>query len=99
MVGAPGFEPGTSGPPCQRANQTALHPDLQSPEIIACNCEFVIGTKECPKTFHATGFSQWLMTNFISAEFIRRKILEGTATAVPKFAVRQEPDPPRKFAD
>jgi hypothetical protein len=22
---------------------------------------------------HATGFSQWLMTNFLSAEFIRRK--------------------------
>jgi hypothetical protein len=39
------------------------------------------------------------MTNFISAEFIRRKILEGTATAMPKFAVMQEPDPPRKFAD
>jgi hypothetical protein len=39
------------------------------------------------------------MTNFISAEFIWGKILEGTATAVPKFSVRQEPDPPRKFAD
>jgi hypothetical protein len=39
------------------------------------------------------------MTNFISADFIRRKILEGTAPAVPKFAVRQETDPPRKFAD
>jgi len=25
--------------------------------------------------------------------------LEGTAPAVPKFAVGQEPDPPRKFAD
>jgi hypothetical protein len=35
----------------------------------------------------------------MSAEFIRRKILEGTATAVPKFSVGQEPDPPRKFAD
>jgi hypothetical protein len=39
------------------------------------------------------------MTNFISADFIPRKILEGTATAVPKFAVGQEPDPPRKFAN
>jgi hypothetical protein len=38
------------------------------------------------------------MTNFISADFLQRKILEGTATAVPKFAVRQKPDPPRKFA-
>jgi hypothetical protein len=51
----------------------------------------------CP--IHATGFSQWLMTNFISADFIPRKILEGTAPAVPKFAVGQEPDPPRKFAN
>jgi hypothetical protein len=25
------------------------------------------------KSFHATGFSQWLMTKFLSAEFIRRK--------------------------
>jgi len=24
---------------------------------------------------HATGFSQWLMTKFLSAEFIRRKIV------------------------
>jgi hypothetical protein len=39
------------------------------------------------------------MTNFISTEFIRRKILEGTAPAVPKFSVGQEPDHPRKFAD
>jgi hypothetical protein len=39
------------------------------------------------------------MTNFISADFLQRKILEGTATAVPKFAVMQEPDPPRKFAN
>jgi hypothetical protein len=39
------------------------------------------------------------MTNFISADFLQRKILEGTAPAVPKFAVGQEPDPPRKFAD
>jgi hypothetical protein len=35
----------------------------------------------------------------MSAEFIWRKILEGTATAMPKFAVGQEPDPPRKFAN
>ena len=58
------------------------------------------GRRKCEsvlKLFHTTGFSQWLMTNFISADFLQRKILEGTAPAVPKFAVGQEPDPPRKF--
>ena len=28
---------------------------------------------ECSKITHATSFSQWLMTNFKSAEFIRRQ--------------------------
>jgi hypothetical protein len=36
------------------------------------------------KTYRATGFSQWLMTNFISAEFIWRKILEGSSPDEPK---------------
>ena len=51
MVGAPGFEPGTSGPPCQRANQTALRPDFRSLEIIACSNEFVIGSKSALGNF------------------------------------------------
>jgi hypothetical protein len=55
--------------------------------------------REPSKIAHATGFRQWLTTNLMSAEFIWRKILEGTAPAVPKFAVGQEPDPPRKFAN
>jgi hypothetical protein len=36
------------------------------------------------KTAHATGFSQWLMTNLLSTEFIRRKILEGASPDAPK---------------
>jgi hypothetical protein len=35
-----------------------------------------VSSAGCKKLFncpiHATGFSQWLMTNFLSAEFIRR---------------------------
>jgi len=44
--------------------------------------------RECSKTNHATGFSQWLMTNFLSAEFIRRlesRWLEGRVPARPNF--------------
>jgi hypothetical protein len=33
---------------------------------------------------HATVFSQWLMTDLMSAEFIRRKILEGASPHVPR---------------
>jgi hypothetical protein len=36
---------------------------------------------------------------FYQRRFHSAKILEGTATAMPKFSVMQEPDPPRKFAD
>jgi len=55
--------------------------------------------KVCSKITHATGFSQWLMTNFfLSAEFIQRK-LEGTASPCRNFVVGHEPDPPRKLAD
>jgi len=35
---------------------------------------FLKGERVCSKIAHATGFSQWLMTKFLSAEFIRRKI-------------------------
>jgi hypothetical protein len=46
---------------------------------------FVHSHRECLETFHATGFSQWLMTNFfLSTEFIRRKILEGASPDAPK---------------
>jgi hypothetical protein len=45
---------------------------------------FVHSHRECLETFYATGFSQWLMTNFMSAEFIRRKILEGASPDAPK---------------
>jgi hypothetical protein len=38
------------------------------------------------KTAHATGFSQWLMTNLLSTEFIRRKILEGASPDAPNFS-------------
>jgi len=47
---------------------------------------------------HATGFSQWLMTNFLSAEFIRRKFgghifavpkIFGSAGALPSKTIRQ----------
>jgi len=33
---------------------------------------FVKEVQGCSKTKHATGFSQWLMTGLLSAEFIRR---------------------------
>jgi len=36
-----------------------------------------------PLPAHAIGFSQWLMTEFLSAEFIRRN-LEGASLDVPK---------------
>jgi hypothetical protein len=35
--------------------------------ILSVNTE-----REPSKIAHATGFSQWLMTDFMSAEFIRR---------------------------
>ncbi|MCC6038444.1 MAG: hypothetical protein LM632_09610 [Armatimonadetes bacterium] len=35
-------------------------------------------------SIHATVFSQWLMTDLMSAEFIRRKILEGASPDVPR---------------
>jgi hypothetical protein len=47
---------------------------------------FVHSHRECLETFHATGFSQWLMTNFMSAEFIRRKILEGASPDATNFS-------------
>jgi len=42
--------------------------------MIATATEFVNPQEVCSKTIHATGFSQWLMTNFLSAEFIRRQL-------------------------
>jgi hypothetical protein len=36
------------------------------------------------RSIHATVFSQWLMTDLMSAEFIRRKILEGASLDAPK---------------
>jgi hypothetical protein len=35
-------------------------------------------------SIHATIFSQWLMTDLMSAEFIRRKILEGAFPDAPR---------------
>jgi hypothetical protein len=43
---------------------------------------------------HATGFSQWLMTKFLSAEFIRRKTLEGASPDAPNFLAVREHCPP-----
>jgi len=52
------------------------------------------------KITHATGFSQWLMTNFKAPNLFSDNS-EGTANAVPKIlqAFGQKPDPPRKLAD
>jgi len=53
------------------------------------------------ETIHATGFSQWLMTEFLSAEFIRRlEILVSVSPFYPDLPIcrrvlaRQEPCPP-----
>jgi hypothetical protein len=45
---------------------------------------------------HVTGFSQWSVTELMSAEFIRRKILEGTSPDAPNFFGSAGALPPRK---
>jgi len=59
---------------------------------------FVHSHRECLETFHATGFSQWLMTNLLSAEFIRRKILEGASPDAPNFSAVREHCPPENHS-
>ncbi len=39
--------------------------------------------RECSKTLHATGFSQWLMTKFLSAEFIRHLVFVNWRVVLP----------------
>ena len=45
---------------------------------------------------HGTGFSQWLVTNFMSAEFIRRKFWRAHLLMCRKFSAVQEHCPPEK---
>jgi len=58
-----------------------FHPFLHRP--FAVSLALSIAPRECSKIAHATGFRQWLMTNFfLSAESIRR--LGGQTYGKPK---------------
>ncbi len=48
-------------------------------------------------TIHATGVSQLLMKEFDERRIFFGENSEGTAPAVPKFLVGQEPDPPNYY--
>jgi len=52
-----------------------------------------------PLTTHATGFSQWLMTNFSERRIHSALICKARLLPCRNFSVGQEPDPTNNYAN